>query len=167
MIAKHIAVCLAISFLVLFVFVGCTKYGSPHNARIAQTRGSPAWRCASPPLVECPHPDKKCTGWDSRWIAACSADGRVYKCWFPENRRGEEVDCEETAESYERTITRIAIDRLALETGCAKEKIKILSRTQWTRGMEQAYRMNACGRIFICTSSPRGTNCKLSAIEKE
>ncbi len=82
---------------------------------------------------------------------------RVFICLLKERDTG---DCEETEESEARLIHRIAKDRLALETGCAVDKISDVGQANYTRGTETAYRMQACGKDYVCTTAAGRTDCK-------
>jgi hypothetical protein len=67
--------------------------------------------------------------------------------------------CEETSASKEGIYRQVILDRLQLETGCAAEKISIISSSKWRSGTEQSYRLNACGKIYTCTHATGRTNC--------
>lgn len=97
----------------------------------------------------------------SSWPADCR--GRSFHCVRGDS--GNEYDplraiCEETAASKEVTTQKIVLDRLALETGCPAEKIKIDDKAGWSRGTETAYRMEACGKWYVCTTAAGRTDCK-------
>jgi hypothetical protein len=133
---------------------GC--YGSAQQAREAQTASSPTWRCASPPQVTCPG-KPECTGWDSSWLASCTADQRQYACSMDGHGN---VTCQETQRSHAKILVEIVTDRLALETGCDKNRIRIVNKTEWVRGSEEAYRLEACGSLYVCTTAAGRTDCK-------
>jgi hypothetical protein len=70
------------------------------------------------------------------------------------------TDCRETAGSESQTLGRVVVDRLSIETGCPPEKIAVVNQASWSRGTETAYRMTACGKPYVCTTSAKGTDCK-------
>jgi uncharacterized protein YceK len=69
-------------------------------------------------------------------------------------------DCGETEESEARMFARIAIDRLALESGCPTADISPLEQARYSRGKETAFRLSACGSRYVCTTAPGRTDCK-------
>lgn len=83
---------------------------------------------------------------------------RAYQCWLtsPDNK----TRCREEEGSKEQTARRVVIDRLALESGCAKTRIRVVQASEWSRGGEQAYRLTACGGAYVCTTKGSGTDCK-------
>lgn len=70
------------------------------------------------------------------------------------------ASCEESAASVERTAEKVSSDRLALETGCAAEEIKLENKAKWIRGSERAYSFSACGKRYTCTTAAGRTDCK-------
>jgi hypothetical protein len=55
----------------------------------------------------------------------------------------------------------LVVDRLALETGCAVRDIKVVSQASWVNAQERAYRLQACGKVYVCNAAPgRSTACK-------
>ncbi len=100
----------------------------------------------------------------SNWMArGC---GREYACrMFEPKPFAWKLTCEETPKSQEATATKVAIDRLAVETGCPAKRIKPIDTTGWVRGKERSYAMLACGKRYTCTTSPSGTDCKKSLAE--
>ena len=90
------------------------------------------------------------------WVAECRS--REYRCDQDQTRKG--ITCVETDRSRRKTIRRIVIDRLALETNCNKENVKVIQEGAWSRGSETAYRLIACGSEYICSSSNDVTRCK-------
>ncbi len=98
------------------------------------------------------------------WDAVC--DGRKYACeqkCF--GRAGCTTNCKETRSSEAHTLTKVVVDRLALETGCPKKQIEIVSQSEWKRGSETAYRMKACGKMFVCTTAAGRTDCKAALVQ--
>lgn len=69
-------------------------------------------------------------------------------------------DCVETEASEAATALRIATDRLRLESNCPAEKIALTSQAEWRRGTETAYRFEACGKPYVCTTAAGRTDCK-------
>lgn len=93
-------------------------------------------------------------------VTQCSRD---FACALPSEspaRASAEAKCEETAESEQRTLTKVVIDRLTLETGCSSEKIRVEGQSQWVRGTEHAFRLAACGAGYVCTTAAGRTDCK-------
>ncbi|HOX42954.1 MAG TPA: hypothetical protein PK668_05130 [Myxococcota bacterium] len=92
------------------------------------------------------------------WVARYK--GRDYHC---EHRCPAHVcssTCKETESSNAETQKKVAIDRLSLETGCAADGIRVLSQSEWSSGGEVAYRIEACGKTYVCTQAPGRTECK-------
>jgi hypothetical protein len=77
------------------------------------------------------------------------------------------LSCQESGCSEARTIREIVIDRLALDTDCDKSRVRIVGQSDLKRGSETAYRMEACGSFYICTSSYQRVECKPEAASKE
>lgn len=97
------------------------------------------------------------------WEARC--EGRSYVCRprydaVAPTVAAPQIVCEETAESEAETLRRVAVDRLALETGCPAEQIAVTQAAEWGRGRERAFRLTACGRPYVCTTAPGRTDCK-------
>lgn len=93
--------------------------------------------------------------------------GRQFACASavsPANDVTEQTRCTETKESSERTLRKVAADRLALETGCPEKDIRVDEASAWTRGTERAFRMTACGGQYICTTAAGRTDCKAALV---
>jgi hypothetical protein len=98
----------------------------------------------------------------SEFKATCGK--RVYNCLNKATLDDlSNVQCSETAETRDVTLQKVVIDRVSLESGCSAEKIKIVQRSKWVQGQEQAFRTEACGKPYICTSALGRTKCKLAA----
>jgi hypothetical protein len=88
-----------------------------------------------------------------------SGCGREYIC--EASQRTIRATCTETAESEARAVKKLVVDRLALETGCAPANIAIVQEAEWVRGQERAFRLEACGKAYVCTTVPgHATSCK-------
>ena len=92
-------------------------------------------------------------GCDRRW--SCELYATAAGSGLPDR-----MTCSEDEASRQMTIRKVAVDRLALESGCPKEAIRILAESEWSRGGEQAFRMGACGRVYVCTTAAGRTDCK-------
>jgi hypothetical protein len=88
--------------------------------------------------------------------AACSAQAKDFM-W---GASGVGTRCEETRSSTSSVARQVVLDRLSLETGCALTQVSILTSSEWTRGGERSYRMEACGKRYVCTTAPGRTDCK-------
>lgn len=103
----------------------------------------------------------------SNWTAVACERDYVCKLTTRPGTLGDHVtECKETPKSREATATKVATDRLAIETGCPAANIKLVSSTDWTRGDERSYAMMACGKRYTCTTAPRGTDCKKSLMDE-
>jgi len=99
-------------------------------------------------------------GWPYGWTA--SGCKRAWSCTTPHDNPGapSQTTCTETQESRAETETDVVVDRLALETGCDRKAVKVVSQAAWSRAGEKAYRLDACGRPYVCTTAPGRTDCK-------
>jgi hypothetical protein len=70
------------------------------------------------------------------------------------------MECLETEESEQRTLRKLVVDRLSLETSCPTQQVSITEQANWTRGTEHAYRLSACGKPYVCTTAAGRTDCK-------
>jgi hypothetical protein len=90
--------------------------------------------------------------------------GRSYVCEYPSWSKV--ARCTETGASQARSTRHLVVDRLALDTGCPPEQIAVVRESAWNRGGEQAYRMTACGKAYVCASAPgQVTSCKAALAE--
>jgi hypothetical protein len=98
------------------------------------------------------------------WMARCR--NRQFEC--RQRMIGDRAvrSCEETPASFARTAVRIAGDRLALETGCERSRIRLVEEADWSRGGERAFRFDACGQPYICTTAPGRTDCEAAASQR-
>ncbi|MFT3842125.1 MAG: hypothetical protein QM723_34360 [Myxococcaceae bacterium] len=85
--------------------------------------------------------------------------------WYVVSGCGTEVICNDDhpkdADCRESPTYEVVRDRLSLETGCDGSRISIERKAAWTRGFERAYRLNACGGSYVCTTAPgQTTDCK-------
>lgn len=97
---------------------------------------------------------------------------RDFDCVAGVNRHADvvedETSCLETMESAEKTVSIAAVDRLSIETGCPIEEITLLGKTAWLQGKETAYRLEACAKVYVCTTDPAGkTECKVALSSQE
>lgn len=86
---------------------------------------------------------------------------RQFQCVSAVDRHAnvtDETKCTELAESATRAAKQIAVNRLALETGCAAAKIRVES--EGMVGSERAARLDACGKSFVCTTAGGRTECR-------
>ena len=104
--------------------------------------------------VTCKSSCQTSAGGHSWKAAAC---GRVYSC----HRRVQydSPKCTETHLSRQRVLQRAAVYTLAQETGCVKEKIRVVSRAQPSSGNEPSLRIHVCGVYYVCTPEHSGANC--------
>ena len=129
-------------------------------------RTTPNVRCGTSPLTIGPNARTDGMG-NVWWTASCA--GRTYSC-----RQRKVADgiypnsCEETESSIERTTAKMAIDRVVLETGCNRNKVKIESQSEWSQGGRRAYRVFACGKRFVCspTRDTAGVDCEPATLTK-
>jgi len=70
------------------------------------------------------------------------------------------TECKEASASRAAVKRSVVVDRLSLETGCPVKKIKVIQKSAWSSGGERAYRLEACGKYFVCTAAPGRTDCK-------
>lgn len=90
--------------------------------------------------------------------AVCASEAKNFT-W---GKTGAGTRCEETSSSTEGMSRQVVQDRLALETGCPAARVSILTSSEWTRGGERSYRMEACAKFYVCTTAPGRTDCKLA-----
>jgi hypothetical protein len=88
-----------------------------------------------------------------------------YEGWYVVSGCGYEVICPDKfavkGECARSPVLETVRDRLSLETGCELRRIYVEQRARWSRGGERAYRLNACGTSFVCSTAPgRNTDCK-------
>jgi len=96
--------------------------------------------------------------WDTE---SCDGPQRQYRCKGRIRDFGLfDVSCIEKQASRQEVKADVVLDRLHLETGCPKSEIKIVAASKWRSGTEQSYRMNACGRSYVCTTAAGHTDCK-------
>lgn len=96
----------------------------------------------------------------AKWDAVSEFAG-----WWIITGCGTEVVCPdmkpEPGDCRESPTFALVRDRLSLETGCDVKRIAIEAKAQWSRSHERAYRLNACGVSYVCTTAPgRSTECK-------
>lgn len=93
--------------------------------------------------------------------------GRSFDCVAGVNSRNDVVEdettCTETAESTRRVDSMIVVKRLELETGCPEAQVRVLG--QFLIGAESAYRLEACGKTYVCTTAAGKTTCKAALAE--
>ena len=101
----------------------------------------------------------------SAWTAAgCD---RIFDCTLLITSGGPFMPtpkCTEREASKEATTRKVVTERLALETGCSAEQIKIVQASAWKAGTEQAYRLDACGSPYLCTSAAGRVDCKAAIV---
>ncbi len=68
--------------------------------------------------------------------------------------------CTEDEASTARTAVAVVTDRLSMETGCAPANIHVTQEANWTRGIGKTYRLDACGKPYVCTTETARTECK-------
>jgi hypothetical protein len=129
-----------------------------HPERLFAEKASSAISCDAEQLSYVQAPEK---------VWSATGCDRVAMCGALQTSEFEiETECKETDESHHRTIKKIVTDRLALETNCPKERVTIEKEMDWRRGSEEAFRMRACGRPFVCTTADGRTDCK-AALDAE
>ncbi len=73
------------------------------------------------------------------------------------------VTCRESEQSRAVSLRQLVVERVALESGCAADQVAVERESEWSRGGDRAYRLAACGKAWICTTSTRGTDCRRAA----
>jgi hypothetical protein len=53
----------------------------------------------------------------------------------------------------ERKLMALVVDRIALETRCPRESVRVVEKAEWTRGTERAFRLEACGKQYVCSTA--------------
>jgi hypothetical protein len=99
--------------------------------------------------------DARSTRQGEAQVLSTSLCDRDFVCEFG---RRNNAECHEV--SVEKTMRKVVLDRLALETGCPTENIEFASQAAWVRGTEHAYRLTACGKSYVCTTASGRTDCK-------
>jgi hypothetical protein len=103
----------------------------------------------------CSKLDARSTRHGEAQILSTSLCDRDFVCEFG---RRNNAECHEV--SVERTMRKVVLDRLGLETGCPTENIEFANQAAWVRGTEHAYRLTACGKAYVCTTASGRTDCK-------
>jgi len=67
--------------------------------------------------------------------------------------------CTETEDSKDRTSKKMAVQQLSAQSGCSVHRIEV-NQGVWSSGNKKIYRMNACGRQFVCTLISNQATCK-------
>lgn len=93
-------------------------------------------------------------------IVHCERELACVESLYVAERDSLHFRCAETPASFERLQQRAVRERLSLETGCPVASISVEARSTLERGMESAYRLLACSKRYVCSSSPRGFDCK-------
>ena len=115
-------------------------------------------RASASQRMSCPKDQIVITGyvWGGRtWTE--SGCGRVFDCQLQQHAS---TDCSETPASKARTIQKIVVERVILDSGCSS--VKIVGKTAWRQGSEQAYRLEGCGKAYTCTTATGRTDCRLA-----
>lgn len=143
--------------LFLHFFTGCSIGVSPEYL---QSRAARHIDCASSEISTTLTTPNDGFG-NFVWLAQCR--GREYRCQQRGGGNGPAIiTCQETESSQVRTASVVAADRLALETSCPRDQIRLVEQGEWTRGGETAYRFEACGGTYVCSSGPGGTDCEVA-----
>lgn len=135
-------------FLLAVAAMGLTGCMELIKQRV-QLRASGSISCPPEEIVVSDKP-----GGVQEWVV--DGCGRQSSCDY----EGNLLVCEETADSKHRTLKKVVVDRLALETNCPAPGIHVDSESSWSRGDEHAYRMTACGAAYVCTTAAGRTDCK-------
>lgn len=103
------------------------------------------------PTTTSPYPAKAC-------------GGREYMCQSVRlSEFNWETQCDETPQSRDGVMQRIALERVSMESECPREKVQMEELSNWTVGTERAYRFNACGVKYFCTTANGRADCKAKA----
>jgi hypothetical protein len=98
------------------------------------------------------------------FIDGTACGGREYICESVRLREFTyETQCTETAASKESVMQQVALERVAMESECSRDKIQLEESSNWTAGTERAYRFNACGAKYVCTAANGRVECKAKA----
>jgi hypothetical protein len=109
------------------------------------------------------------SGGDRANVDAC---GRTFFCRMIYTVYGQHVigraECEETLQSQDRAaraLTKVSSDdviaRLAFEAKCEAAQVAVASKADGSATGGDAYRMTACGKPYLCVTSPGRIECKL------
>ena len=141
-------------FLLLVVFSGCFSAAAMQDKI----------REKAAPHVGCPASEITMENFYTNYagFASYKTDGcgRQFACSTESTTGVSITKCDEFPESKEKTTVAVVVDRLSLETNCPKEKITVVNKTDWSSGSESAYRMDACGTQYVCTTAAGRTDCK-------
>jgi len=110
--------------------------------------------------MSCPKEEITVSGYvygGSTWVE--SGCGREFSCRL-DSRVATAATCVEAPASKERTLRKVVVERVVLDSGCSS--VKIVRQTRWRQGSEQAYRLEGCGKAYTCTTAAGRTECRLA-----
>lgn len=90
--------------------------------------------------------------------ADCRYEGQVMVCHETPNSKKVRADADSKKEAENNELA--VKDRLSMETGCDEANVKVVKRAAWSKGGEQSFRLEACGKPYVCSAGRGGLNCK-------
>jgi hypothetical protein len=126
---------------------------------------------AAAPVIKCPAESQEVTRRHSDsigFIWTAKGCGREAECTY---ERPSEMVCHETADSRRRreelgakadaaAEEMAVVERLAMETGCAEANIRVIKAGAWSTAGQRSFRLDACGKPFVCSAGRSGADCK-------